>query len=320
MEFQSPVLKVKERKYRMSKKAKKKKNFVKTLGFYFGIVLVLTFLSKSIYNYQLPVVMISSPEQGEINDTIAETAEVSYSHVNSIYAEVDGRVKNIIVQEGDEVKKGQCIMMFEMAGTKEIKPITAENNGIIYSIGVKKGMYVSSMQNTILYQIAEIAQEWSVAIFVTDEQKKYVDIGGTAKIEIEDVNEIYSGDIQAITPYAEQSRKGYMVEIQFFSDNKELSGKQAKVSISKSSQLYDALIPTAALRKDAIGYYVLVLKEEDSVLGNGYTAQRVSVDLLDSDEEYCAVRGITFDEQVIVAATSEISDGNRVYYEGDTAK
>ena len=79
---------------------------------------------------------------------------------------------------------------------------------------------------------------------------------------------------------------------------------------------YDALIPVAALRTDATGYYVLVVHKEDSVLGKGYFANRISVDLLGSDQIYCAVRGLPTDEIVIVSATGEIADRSKVYYEG----
>ncbi len=42
----------------------------------------------------------------------------------------------------------------------------------------------------------------------------------------------------------------------------------------------------------------------------------MGVTLLDSDEDYCAVRGIPSDEHVIVAATGEIGDGSNVFFEG----
>lgn len=324
----------------MNHKQEKNKS-AKVFGIFIGIVLLLTFLSKSIYNYQLPVVSVSSPKQGKMSFTVEGTAEVSYSYVDSIYANIDGRVKDILVQVGDEVQKGQCIMQFERIGsnaacvheegadadsecplceTGEIKEIIAENNGIITSIGVKKGMYVSSMQNTIIYEIAEKSEEWTVALFITDEQLEYVDLDSTANVEVEDMNERFVGEIQSIVPYANQSKTGYLVRILICSEDMEIAGRQANVTISKDSPQYDALIPVATLRKDAVGYYVLVLHEEDSVLGDGYVAHRMSVDLLDSDETYCAVRGLPTDEIVIVAATSEITDGSKVYYEGEGAE
>lgn len=295
-------------------------NFAKVFGIFLGIVLLLTFFSKSIYNYQLPVVSASLPKQGNLSFTIEGTTEVSYSHVESIYVDVDGRVKEILVQAGDEVQKGQILMQFELAGTGETKGIVAENAGIITAIGVKKGMYVSSMQNTILYVIAEKSEEWIVPVILTEEQLEYADAESIVNVQVADVDESFTGTIQSVVSYAGESETGYQANVMIISDNMELSGKRAKVTIKKVSERYDTIIPAAALRKDSNGYYVLVLQEEDSVLGSGYIAYRMSVDLLDSDETYCAVRGLPTDESVIIASTSEISNGSKVYYEGDGAK
>lgn len=57
----------------------KKRNFAKAFGIFLGIVLVLTFFSKSIYNYRLPVVSIATPKQGKLSFTVEDTAEISYS-------------------------------------------------------------------------------------------------------------------------------------------------------------------------------------------------------------------------------------------------
>lgn len=295
----------------------KKSSFAQLFGVFLGIVLVLTFFSKSIYNYRLPDVSIAMPKQGKLSFTVEDTAEISYSHVDSAYADIDGRVKDILVQAGDEVKKGQCLMQFEAAETRKINDIVAEDDGIITSVGVKKGMYISSMQNIILYERAKISEEWTIAVFVTDEQLEYVSKDSIVNVQVEELSESFTGKIQSIVPYADQSKTGYRVQITIISKNAEIAGKKAKVTIKKESEQYDVIIPVAALRKDSAGYYVLVLKKEESVLGNGYVAHRVSVDLLNSDETYCAVRGVPTDEPVIIASTSEIADGSKVYYEGD---
>lgn len=298
----------------------KNKNFAKMFSVFVGIVLLLTFFSKSIYNYQLPVVSVAVPKQGKLKFTVENSGEVSYSNMESVYADIDGRVKEILVQSGDEVEKGQCLMKFEAAGAGELYEIVAEKDGIITSVGVNKGMYVSSMQNTILYGIAEKSEEWTVTVFVTEEQLAYVDEESAVNVQVTDLNKNFNGNVRSVVSYADQNKTGYQAEIMITSDNQEIAGKKAKVTIEKESEQYDTIIPAAALRKDSLGYYVLVLKEEDSVLGNGYAAYRMSVDLLNSDEEYCAVRGLPTDETVITASTSVISGGSRVYYEGDGAE
>jgi multidrug efflux pump subunit AcrA (membrane-fusion protein) len=298
----------------------KNQNFAKAFGIFAGIVLLLTFFSKSIYNYQLPVVSVATPKSGKLSFTVEGSAEVSYSHMESVYSDVDGWVKEILVRSGEEVEKGQCLMKLELAGTEELCEIVAEKSGIITSIGVKKGMYVSSMQNIILYGIAEKSEEWTVTVFVTEDQLAYVDGESVVTVQITDLNKKFNGNVQSVVSYADRNKTGYQAEILITSDNQELAGKKAKVTIEKESEQYDTIIPAAALRKDSLGYYVLVLQEEDSVLGDGYAAYRMSVDLLNSDEEYCAVRGLPTDETVITASTSAISGGSRVRYEGNGAE
>lgn len=77
-------------------------------------------------------------------------------------------------------------------------------------------------------------------------------------------------------------------------------------------QYYGTVIPAEALQKDKIGYYVLVVQKDESVLGYGYEARRRSVDLLGTDEKYCAVSGLASDDQVIVVASGDITDGSDV--------
>ena len=292
-----------------------KNQFTKVFGIFLGMVVLFTFFSKSIYNYQLPVVSVTYPKEGELNFSIQETTEIFYSQTENIYADIDGRIKEILVQDGDEVQKGQCLVQMESAGKK--KEIIAEHDGIITSIGVKKGMYVSSMQNIVLYSIAEKSEEWMAAVFVTEEQLEYVDLESSVTVQIEEIGERLTGTVKSIVSYAGQGKTGYQVSVAFVLDNPELAGKKADITIKKKSEGYETLIPAATLRKDAVGYYVLVLKEDDSVLGNGYAVHRMSVDLLDSDTTYCAVRGLPMDEIVIISATSEIADGSKVYYEGE---
>ncbi len=291
-------------------------NFVKVFWNLLAVVLLLTFFSKSFYNYRLPTVSVSLPQQGKLSFTVNEDAEISYSRVDYIYAEADGRVREILVKSGDNVQNGHGLMKFEVAGTGEIIEIAAKKEGVITSVGVKEGMYVSSMQNTILYSIAELSEEWSVKVFLTEEQLEYVNSGSIVKVQADRWNRNFNGMIEDILSYADQSRTGYQAEIKFISENTEIAGEKAKVLIKTESESYDAIIPASALRKDAAGYYVLVLKKDARVLGKGYAASRMSVDLLNSDREACAVRGLGPDELVIVSSTGEITDGSDVFYEG----
>lgn len=107
---------------------------------------------------------IDTPKQGKLSFTVEDTTQISYSHVDSVYADADGRVKEVLVHAGDEVQKGQCLMKFEKIDTGEINDIVAQDDGVITSVGVETGMYVSFMQNIILYEIAEVTEDYNKLI------------------------------------------------------------------------------------------------------------------------------------------------------------
>lgn len=301
----------------MEKEEKRKRGFKKVFLALAVILLVLTFFSKSLYNYRLPVVEVTSPKQGNLSFTVEELGAFDYKHVDSFYAEIDGRVKEILVSPGDEVEEGQCLMRFQLNGTGEMYDVVAAGSGIIASIGVEPGMYVSSMQNTVLYKMAEKTDEWTCYTIISEEQLKHVNLDSIPVIYIESRDVTVEGKILSIVDYVSQDLRGYKVYISVSLDDAALYGEKAEVRITDETMVYDALIPVAALRKDATGYFVLVMQQDNGVLGNGYEAHRMSVDLLDSDESYCAVRGLPLDERVIIASTGEIKDGSDVFYEGD---
>lgn len=279
------------------------------------IVLLLTFFSKSIYNYRLPVVTTAVPKQGELDFQVESTGEVSYAALSSCYAEEDGIIQEIFVGVGDIVKKGQRLMQMKVPGTDKTEEIIAPEDGIIASIGTEKGKYVSYMANEALYMLAEKSGEWSVLLQLTEEEAEKVERGSKAMVNLSGGNTLLEGNVAEISAYENETFSGYQVDVRFRHEDFSIVGQKADIRIKKDNKLYDTLVPVSSLRKDTKGYYVLVLQADDSILGTGYKARRNSVDLLDSDESYCAVEGVPEDAVVIVAATKEIAAGDHVYYE-----
>ena len=316
-EFQSEKESQSKKEFQSDKAFRWKKRFHKIFAVLAVVLLALTFLSKSFYNYRLPVVKAALPRQGRLIFTVEGTSEFVYAHTESVYADVDGKIREILVDVGDEVKAGQTLMRVELSGIGELYDVKAGKDGIISWMGVSKGLYVSSMQNTILYVIAEKSEEWVCGLIISEEQLEHISMESVPVLELVGQNESVEGEISSIIGYESQDLQGYQVNITVRSADMPLAGKRVKITIQEDSGLYDTLIPAAALCKDAVGYYVLVVQENNSVLGEGYKVHRMSVDLLGSDEAYCAVRGLPIDELVVIASTSEIADGSNVFYEGD---
>lgn len=92
------------------------------------------------------------------------------------------------------------------------------------------------------------------------------------------------------------------------------SGASATLEIARQSKQYGTTVPLGALRSDADGDFILVLRERQSVLGTELTAERVSVELLDQDSELAAVEGggLTRDARVVTTASKPVSEGDKV--------
>lgn len=83
---------------------------VKTIGAaLFASLLILIFVSKTIYNYNLPVVTATTPLNGKLNKVETAKGIVEWADTVEIYSETEGYIEEILVQAGDRVTKGQAL-------------------------------------------------------------------------------------------------------------------------------------------------------------------------------------------------------------------
>lgn len=92
---------------------KQNQKLIKALAIFLSIALLLTFFSKTIYNYNLPTVTTVQPAGGKLVDKIEKTALITYADVNNLYAGADAKILDIAVTVGQEVKKGDVLMHFQ---------------------------------------------------------------------------------------------------------------------------------------------------------------------------------------------------------------
>lgn len=81
----------------------------------------------------------------------------------------------------------------------------------------------------------------------------------------------------------------------------------------RESKEYKSILPMAAIREDSEGKYVLILEEQDSILGKEMAAARVTVKILEKDSSSVAVESVlTKEDAVIVGSNKTIKAGDRV--------
>ena len=80
------------------------------LGIFFTIVLILTFFSNTIYNYNLPLVTIAMPGKGKLVHKVTGNSEIEYKDSYKVYSDIEGKIHEIYVDENQSVEKGDAIV------------------------------------------------------------------------------------------------------------------------------------------------------------------------------------------------------------------
>lgn len=125
---------------------------IKVVGAAFLILLIiLMFLSKTIYTHNLPVVTAAAPVSGKLNKYETTSGIVNWANIEEIYSEVGGTIEKILIKEGDKVKKGQPLFHLSydeddiVSKLKEIQINKSKLNVDIESLETK----INDTKNTI---------------------------------------------------------------------------------------------------------------------------------------------------------------------------
>ncbi len=90
-------------------------------------------------------------------------------------------------------------------------------------------------------------------------------------------------------------------------------GWQALAEMELSRTAYRLCVPLSAVRSESGGDYVLVLQEQNSILGVQSMVYRLPVTVIDTDTANAAIEGALFgDMQVVSASTKPVDEGDRV--------
>ena len=94
--------------------------------------------------------------------------------------------------------------------------------------------------------------------------------------------------------------------------------ESGEIIVSSKSKKYGTWVPLAALRQgDGDSYYILVVTEKETVLGEELTAKKVDVKVEKRDGEYAAVSdgSLGRNDKIIIDSNKTVEDGDRVRLE-----
>lgn len=96
-----------------------------------------------------------------------------------------------------------------------------------------------------------------------------------------------------------------------------IPGTNGTYSLTKTSEKYECCVPIEAIRSDMNGtYYVLVVGDKSSILGNEKAAVRINVTVKKKDYKTAVIEGaLSEDDMIITGSSNVISAGDRVRVE-----
>ena len=189
----------------------------------------------------------------------------------------------------------------------DAQEVTAKVGGTIASVSVTAGDTASA--DTAIATINQTDRGFTVKISITNEQAKKVKVGDTAEL----VN--YWGDatatLETIGSDPQNPQKNRLLTFRLTGSDIQ-PDSNITLAIGQQSASYDAIVPTSAIRTDNNGSFVLAIVSKSTPLSTRYTATRVDVQVLASDDKSSAVSGIGSGEFVITTSTKPIEAGTQV--------
>lgn len=185
--------------------------------------------------------------------------------------------------------------------------ITAPVGGIVTAVNITAGNTTSGSDPLAVIEVPDMG--YSLSFAVTNEQASKVKVGDMAEVS----NYYWGGNIQAqlvaIRNDPEQQGRGRL--LQFALSGEVETGSSLTLSVGQQSAEYSSVVPNSALRSDSNGDFILTVTSKQTPLGTRYTATRVDVQVLATDDTRSAISGaaLTGWDYVITTATKPVEPG-----------
>ncbi|MBR6824829.1 MAG: HlyD family efflux transporter periplasmic adaptor subunit [Firmicutes bacterium] len=188
--------------------------------------------------------------------------------------------------------------------------ITAPVSGIVTSVNISAGNTTGYNQTLATIEVPDMG--YAVEFSVTNEQARNLRVGADAEV----TNYWWGDEIKAklVSIKTEPGSNGQSKMLRFALEGDNIDvGSTYNISVGQRSSNYDVVIPSSAIRQDSNGSFVLMVTSKNTPLGNRYTAKRVDVNVLASDDKNSAVSGgLSNWDYVITSSNAPVEPGSKV--------
>lgn len=210
-----------------------------------------------------------------------------------------------ITREQQELALSKLEKLLEKDGK-----VTAPITGIVTLLKLTTGERTPDGTAVLL---ADTTEGNKLVVQVSAEQEKYIAREDEVTLKPNGKKDALEGLTVDSVRSNEENREMLDITVKLPKDTLEI-GTSVELICTKTSELYEVCVPIQALHMENNNYFVYVLQETQSVLGNELTARRVDVNVLDKNETMAAlaVGGLSSSQEVIVDADKYIESGSRV--------
>lgn len=230
------------------------------------------------------------------------------NNYNQLYNEIkyQRELEDLLEQIAEKKEEYERIAS-KSIGTEVLAPVS----GTITSVNVVAGEKVAADTTMAVIQLS--GKEYTMEMTVTREQAARIRVGDIGQVS----NSWYYSDmvltVSAIKPDTSNPSSGNRIVVFTVTGTDINVGQNVTVSVGDKSANYDMVVPNTAIREDKNGAYILVVTAKSTPIGNRYTATRVDVTKLASDDTYTAIScGLNGWESVITTSTKPVSAGDQV--------
>ena len=217
-------------------------------------------------------------------------------------------VSGVRLAEQAEAIRVQQEKIKSLAGD-EGNVITANVSGKIDTIDCTAGDTVLKDQLLCTIEVPDMGHTLSFS--VTNDQAQRLRIGDTATVS----NYYWGNSITATLTTIRTDPKNPQTNkiLTFDLEGEVTTGAEMSISVGQKSASYDLIVPNSAVKSDSNGKFVLRVDVKSSPLGNRYTARRVSVEVLASDDNNSAVvADVAAGDYVITTSSAPVANGDMV--------
>lgn len=196
----------------------------------------------------------------------------------------------------------------ELENSSDMTEVKAKEDGLVSSVDCKVGDTVAA--DTPIAKVQLTSSGYVVKSTITQAQAKLLHVDDEATIE-----NIWEDGLSATVRSikADPANPNQNMIVSFAVQGNIAPGTTLQLMAGEKSAYYETIVPNNAIREDSQGNFVLLVTVKGTPLGNRYKIERVSVEVLASDENNSAISGaIQAYDNVVTNSSKPIESGAQV--------